>query len=181
MVLTGEDLVSMFSVTHVILALGAYVVLRFAYQIVYYRFFHPLSVFPGPFWGSVTRLWIAWHNLRETEVATVYALTKRYGMIYQVSAAAYPSSLCVYGLQDPSYGSPQRSFLSVTPRNCPTSTTGMQTKRVTISQGRSERPNHFSTFVLTRPMRRFASTLRVLYVSSCMSTPAKPELITQIV
>ncbi|KAE8165445.1 cytochrome P450 [Aspergillus tamarii] len=85
MVLTGEDLVSMFSVTHVILALGAYVVLRFAYQIVYYRFFHPLSVFPGPFWGSVTRLWIAWHNLRETEVATVYALTKRYGPVVRIT------------------------------------------------------------------------------------------------
>ncbi|QRD85169.1 putative cytochrome P450 monooxygenase [Aspergillus flavus] len=94
MVLAGEDLVAMFTVTHVILALGAYVALRFAYQIVYYRFFHPLSVFPGPFWGSVTRLWIAWHNLRETEVPTVYALTKKYGMILQVSAAGILELMC---------------------------------------------------------------------------------------
>ncbi|KAF7617488.1 hypothetical protein AFLA_006409 [Aspergillus flavus NRRL3357] len=85
MVLAGEDLVAMFTVTHVILALGAYVALRFAYQIVYYRFFHPLSVFPGPFWGSVTRLWIAWHNLRETEVPTVYALTKKYGPVVRIT------------------------------------------------------------------------------------------------
>lgn len=62
-----------------VLGLVAYVLLKFVYQIVYYHFFHPLSVFPGPFWGGVTRLWIAWHNLRETELPTVYALTKKYG------------------------------------------------------------------------------------------------------
>jgi hypothetical protein len=83
MVLTGEDLVSMFTATNVILVIWAYIALRSAYQIVYYRFFHPLSVFPGAFRGSVTRLWIAWHNLRETEVPTIYALTKTYGTVFQ--------------------------------------------------------------------------------------------------
>ena len=76
----GQALLSQLTVAKVILGLVAYVGLRFLYQIVYYRFFHPLSAFPGPFWGSVTRLWIAWHNLRETEVPTVHALTKKYGM-----------------------------------------------------------------------------------------------------
>lgn len=41
------------------LAVTGYFVARVVYQIVYYRYFHPLSKFPGPFWGSVTRLWIA--------------------------------------------------------------------------------------------------------------------------
>ncbi|EAW12076.1 cytochrome P450 [Aspergillus clavatus NRRL 1] len=81
----GESFLSQVTVTNVTLGLVAYVVLKFVYQIVYYRFFHPLSVFPGPFWGSVTRLWIAWHNLRETELPTVYALTKQYGPVVRIT------------------------------------------------------------------------------------------------
>lgn len=77
----GEDLLSKVTATNVILGLVTYVVLQFVYQIVYYHFFHPLAKFPGPFWGGVTRLWIAWHNLRETELQTVYDLTKKYGTL----------------------------------------------------------------------------------------------------
>jgi hypothetical protein len=72
-------ILSLLTVSNFILGLIVYVVFKFGYQIVYYRFFHPLSKFPGPFWGSVTRLWIAWHNLQETEVPTVYQLTKEHG------------------------------------------------------------------------------------------------------
>ena len=90
----GQTLLSQLTVAKVILGLVAYVGLRFLYQIVYYRFFHPLSAFPGPFWGSVTRLWIAWHNLRETEVPTVHALTKKYGMHFRPSYLA--PSLAIY-------------------------------------------------------------------------------------
>jgi hypothetical protein len=79
----GEEFLARITLINVVLGLVAYVLLRFAYQIVYYHFFHPLSVFPGPFWGGVTRLWIAWHNLRETELPTVYALTKKYGMLHR--------------------------------------------------------------------------------------------------
>lgn len=75
----AEYILSLVTVTNVVLGLIAYVALKFGYQIIYYRFFHPLSKFPGPFWGSVTRLWIAWHNLQETEVPTVYELTKEHG------------------------------------------------------------------------------------------------------
>lgn len=75
----GQAVVSQITVAKVILGLLTYFALRIIYQIVYYRFFHSLSSFPGPFWGSVTRLWIAWHNLKETEVPTVHALTKKYG------------------------------------------------------------------------------------------------------
>ncbi|KAL4806077.1 cytochrome P450 [Aspergillus unguis] len=75
----------LFSVTDLVLLGIAYVAAKFAYQIVYYRFFHPLSAFPGPFWGSVTRLWIAWHNLQETELPTVYDLTKKYGPVVRIT------------------------------------------------------------------------------------------------
>jgi hypothetical protein len=44
---------------NLVLAVFGYFVACVVYQIVYYRYFHPLSKFPGPFWGSVTRLWIA--------------------------------------------------------------------------------------------------------------------------
>lgn len=50
---------SYLSFRNLILAILGYFVARVLYQIVYYRCFHPLSKFPGPFWGSVTRLWIA--------------------------------------------------------------------------------------------------------------------------
>lgn len=77
----GERLLPLVTATNIILGLFAYVVVKFLFQIIYYRFFHPLSAFPGPFWGSVTRLWIAWHNLQETELSTVCGLTKKYGTL----------------------------------------------------------------------------------------------------
>lgn len=43
------------------------IVLQSIYQVVYYRFFHPLARFPGPFWGSITRLWTAYHSLMKRE------------------------------------------------------------------------------------------------------------------
>ncbi|KAJ5833888.1 hypothetical protein N7474_002199 [Penicillium riverlandense] len=79
------NLLSLLTVTNALLGLLGYIALRFVYQIIYYRFFHPLAVFPGPFWGSVTRLWIAWHNMRETELPTVYALHKKYGPVIRIT------------------------------------------------------------------------------------------------
>ncbi|EYE92329.1 cytochrome P450 [Aspergillus ruber CBS 135680] len=81
----GQAVLSQITVAKVILGLLAYAVLRVVYQVVYYRFFHSLSAFPGPFWGSVTRFWIAWHNLKETEVPTVHALTKKYGPVVRIT------------------------------------------------------------------------------------------------
>lgn len=58
---------------------AAYVLGSFVWQIVYYRFFHPLAGFPGPFWGSVTRLWITYHNVMEDECKVFQALHQKYG------------------------------------------------------------------------------------------------------
>lgn len=58
----------------------AYVLISFAYQAVHYRFLHPLRIFPGPFWASVTRLWITYHDFRGDEPWTFQALHRKYGM-----------------------------------------------------------------------------------------------------
>jgi hypothetical protein len=57
-----------------------FVVYKVISQIIRYRFFHPLSEYPGPFWGSVTRLWIAYHNYKADELQVVKALHEKYGM-----------------------------------------------------------------------------------------------------
>lgn len=59
----------------------AYVVFKIVYQIVYYRFFHPLASYPGPFWGSVTRLWLAYHNVKADEPQVVRALHQKHGKL----------------------------------------------------------------------------------------------------
>lgn len=69
----------------VVFGLFAIVVVRFLYQIIYYRYFHPLANFPGPFWGSVTRLWMAYHNLFSTEIDAEIKLHKKYGTSAWVS------------------------------------------------------------------------------------------------
>lgn len=57
----------------------ALLVLQFVGQVVYYHFFHPLSKFPGPFWGGVTRIWLAVQFYRGTEVETEKRLHEKYG------------------------------------------------------------------------------------------------------
>jgi hypothetical protein len=64
----------------VILAFISYKALA---QIIYYRFFHPLRKFPGPFLASITRLWIGWHCWRQTELQTIYKLHEKYGQSTQ--------------------------------------------------------------------------------------------------
>ncbi|KAF2816326.1 flavonoid 3',5'-hydroxylase [Mytilinidion resinicola] len=67
------------------LAFCAYLAFKALHQIVYYRFFHPLSKFPGPFWASVTRLWVAYHNVKEDERLLEYELHKRYGPVIRIT------------------------------------------------------------------------------------------------
>ncbi|KAJ0114140.1 hypothetical protein J7T55_007974 [Diaporthe amygdali] len=63
----------------------AHVIGSFVYQIIYYRFFHPLAKFPGPFWGSVTRLWITYHNVKGDEPETFQALHRKYGPVIRIT------------------------------------------------------------------------------------------------
>ncbi|KAF9873690.1 hypothetical protein CkaCkLH20_08800 [Colletotrichum karsti] len=68
-----------------LLLCAAYVVGKVLYQIVYYRFFHPLAKFPGPFWGSVTRLWITYHNIKQDECQVNQALHRKYGPVIRIT------------------------------------------------------------------------------------------------
>jgi hypothetical protein len=48
-------------------------------QIVYYRYFHALSPFPGPFWASISRLWLVYHTARGDEAEVCFELHKKHG------------------------------------------------------------------------------------------------------
>ena len=63
-----------------LLAVGTWVLYKWLYQIVYYRFFHPLKIFPGLFWGSVTRLWLGYRCVKVDECEVVIDLHKKHGM-----------------------------------------------------------------------------------------------------
>ncbi|KAH8666434.1 flavonoid 3',5'-hydroxylase [Xylariales sp. PMI_506] len=76
---------ALLSATNLILLGIGYIALRVLYQIIHYRFFHPLSKFPGPFWGSVTRLWLAYHNAKADECETVRDLHKKYGPVIRIT------------------------------------------------------------------------------------------------
>jgi hypothetical protein len=67
------------TLSNIFLAGIGYVLFCAIYQIVHYRLFHPLSKYPGPFWASVTRLWIAYHNFMEDEYVVEHELHKKYG------------------------------------------------------------------------------------------------------
>lgn len=70
---------------NILVAAISALILSFLYQIVYYRFFHPLRHFPGPFWASVTRLWIAYHNIKADECELELALHRQYGPVLRIT------------------------------------------------------------------------------------------------
>lgn len=55
------------------------VVLAIANSVITTRYFHPLSQFPGPFFASISRLWIVYYNLLGKEHLKEYDLHKKYG------------------------------------------------------------------------------------------------------
>ena len=71
---------SILTIRNIALSILLYVALQCSYQVVYYRFFHPLAKFPGPFWAGVTRLWIAYPDLTGQErPKECQELHKRFG------------------------------------------------------------------------------------------------------
>ncbi|KAH7066573.1 cytochrome P450 [Paraphoma chrysanthemicola] len=78
-------LFSLFTPLKVLVLICSSIVLPFVYQIVYYRFFHPLRHFPGPFWASVTRLWVAYHNIQRDECEVELALHKKHGSVLRIT------------------------------------------------------------------------------------------------
>ncbi|KAL4748996.1 hypothetical protein BDW72DRAFT_195244 [Aspergillus terricola var. indicus] len=73
------------NVSTILLTLATIVSLLFLCQIIYYKFFHPLRHYPGPFWAGVTRLWSAWYYFRGTETEVSWQAVKKYGPVVRVS------------------------------------------------------------------------------------------------
>lgn len=80
-----ESLMSILTLTNFFLALFTYIIFSVTYQIIYNRFLSPLSVFPGPFWASVTRIWLGYHNYQQTELAACFAAHKKYGPVIRIT------------------------------------------------------------------------------------------------
>lgn len=91
-----SKMISILTPGNIILAIFAYYLLRLIIESVYYRFFHPLSKFPGPFWASISRLWIAYHNLKEDELYLILKLHQEYGMKNLHDTESFPDlSICL--------------------------------------------------------------------------------------
>ncbi|KAJ5721021.1 P450 monooxygenase [Penicillium malachiteum] len=73
------------TITNIFLSVIGLLVIQFLYQIVYYRFFHPLKRYPGPFWASVTRIWQAWHFFQGSELDSQWQAVKKYGPVVRIS------------------------------------------------------------------------------------------------
>ncbi|KAF2727605.1 cytochrome P450 [Polyplosphaeria fusca] len=69
----------------IFLGFSAYIVLHILDRIIFNRFFHPLRHFPGPYWASVTRLWIAYHNIKADECELELALHRKYGPVLRIT------------------------------------------------------------------------------------------------
>ena len=68
--------------TRILLAGIAVIAMQVLLQIIRHRLFSPIKHYPGPFWASVTRLWIAWHCAKSTELAAYEKLHEKYGGSY---------------------------------------------------------------------------------------------------
>jgi hypothetical protein len=78
-------ILSLLTPMNIVITVITLTTLSVLHQIVYYHFFHPLRNFPGPFWASVTRLWIAYHNVMADECELEFALHKKYGPVLRIS------------------------------------------------------------------------------------------------
>ncbi|CAA9964073.1 Cytochrome P450 [Pyrenophora teres f. maculata] len=84
---SSSHLLALATPLNILLSLGVYITCRVLYQIIYYRSFHPLRHFPGPFWASVTRLWmIAYHNIKADECEIELALQRKYGPVLRITS-----------------------------------------------------------------------------------------------
>ncbi|KAL4799714.1 cytochrome P450 [Aspergillus venezuelensis] len=82
----------------------AAVVLYWGIWIVYARFFHPLARFPGPFWASVSRIWIILHVLPGDAEKGQLKLHAKYGPVVRIAPneliTSDPAAMkALYGVQ----------------------------------------------------------------------------------
>lgn len=70
--------------------------------VIYQRVFHPLASVPGPFWASLTRLWITKHSWDGDMHRTMIALHAKHGALVrngpnEVSVADLAAIKTIYG------------------------------------------------------------------------------------
>jgi hypothetical protein len=75
----SQTVVSLLTIRNLFFVFVAYILFGWIKQFVRYRLLSPLRNFPGPFWASITRLWIAYHNIKEDECQVELALHKKHG------------------------------------------------------------------------------------------------------
>ena len=78
---SAQTLLSLLTIRNTFLLLTAYILYSFLSQFIRYRLLSPIRAFPGPFWASITRLWIAYHNIKEDECEVELALHKKHGTL----------------------------------------------------------------------------------------------------
>jgi hypothetical protein len=105
-------------------------------QLVVYPFFHPLAKFPGPYWASTSRIWMAYKFWNGTEMDTLQSLHAKHGRQH----------LCgkIFGtdgnMKALSSAQVQRYWLSVTLRNFLRCITAQPISQNGTSRLFSERP-----------------------------------------
>lgn len=70
--------------------------------VVYQRFFHPFASIPGPFWASLSRLWMTKHAWDGDMNVTMTALHKKHGSLvrtgpWEVSVSDPSAIKTIYG------------------------------------------------------------------------------------
>ncbi|OTA33990.1 hypothetical protein BTJ68_05507 [Hortaea werneckii EXF-2000] len=88
--------------SHMSLLLLAGICLLIVSYVVYQRFIHPLASVPGPFWASISRLWITKHSWDGDMSVTMIALHKKHGALVrtgpnEVSVADPAAIKTIYG------------------------------------------------------------------------------------
>lgn len=56
-----------------------------ALYVVYQRLLSPFSRIPGPFWASLSRLWLAWHAYKGDVHAVTVRLHEKYGKVVRIA------------------------------------------------------------------------------------------------
>lgn len=70
-------------------------IVNIALYILYQRYYHPLSGIPGPFWASITRLWLVQKSRMLQRHRIEMDLHKKYGKIVRIS----PNEVCISDLK----------------------------------------------------------------------------------
>ena len=157
---------SILTFRNIVLSLLLYVALQCSYQVVYYRFFHPLAKFPGPFWAGVTRLWVAYPDLTGQErPKECQELHKRFGggffnciRSFQHEDCGRYEANCLPSLQGLLFALRRQCCSSAPAQRCPRSIVGMRTRQKRISRAALASRKIYSMYKIRNSMPKCESS-----------------------